>query len=215
MAEGINPTLHTAGLAGLESAINRALALAPGGASVLSGLQGQVFALHCTAPAVDVFLQPVADGIRLMGIYDGPVTTSIRGEAADFAELATATDPAATLINGHLELRGDSSALIALQQSLSTLEIDWEAPLVDALGDVAGHQLATLLRGAFSWSRQAASSLTRQLDEFIHEEARLSPPRLELEDFYRDVRDLDLRVERLASRIERARRKLRSMSGKG
>lgn len=214
MAEGINPTLHTAGLAGLESAINRALALAPRGAAALSELNGQVFALHCTAPAVDVFLQPVDDGIRLMGIYDGPVTTSIRGEAADFAELATATDPAAALINGNLELRGDSSALIALQKSLSALEIDWEAPLVDALGDVAGHQLATLLRGAFSWSRQAASSLTRQLDEFIHEEARLSPPRLELEDFYRDVRDLDLRVERLASRLERAGRKLRSMSGK-
>ncbi len=163
MTEGINPTLHTAGLAALETAINRAVALAPGGAAVLSHMHEQVFALHCTAPPVDVFLQPVADGVRLMGLYDGPVTTSIRGEAADFAELATATDPAATLINGNLELRGDSSALIALQKTLSTLEIDWEAPLVDALGDVAGHQLATLLRGAFSWSRQAASSLTRQL----------------------------------------------------
>lgn len=213
MSQGINPTLHTAGLAALEAALNRALALAPGGAAALSGQEQQVFALHCTAPAVDVYLEPLAEGVRLMGVYDGPVTTSIRGKAEDFAELATATDPAATLINGNLELRGDSTALIELQKTLSTLEVDWEAPLVDALGDVAGHQLATALRGAFSWSRQAGDSLARQLEEFIHEEARLSPPRLELEDFYSDVRDLDLRVERLASRVQRARRKLRSLAG--
>ena len=214
MERGINPTLHTAGLAALETALNRALALAPGGAAVLAELDRQVFALHCTAPTVDVYLQPADGGVRLMGVYDGPVTTSIRGEASDFAELTTSSDAAATLINGNLELRGDSAALIDLQKSLSTLELDWEAPLVDALGDVAGHQMATLLRGAFSWSRQAATSLSRQLEEFIHEEARLCPPRLELEDFYGDVRELDLRVERLASRVQRARRKLRSLTGR-
>lgn len=214
MTQGINPTLHTAGLAALEAALNRALTMAPGSAAALADLDGQVFALHSTAPVLDVYLQPAEGGVRLMGVYEGPVTTSIRGEATDFAELATAADPAATLINGRLELRGDSAALIDLQKNLSSLEVDWEAPLVNALGDVAGHQLATLLRGAFSWSRQAAGSLGRQLEEFIHEEARLSPPRLELEDFYRDVRDLELRVERLESRLQRTRRKLQSLAGR-
>ncbi len=212
MAEGINPTLHTAGLAALESTLNRALDLAPGAAAALAPLDGQVFALHCTAPALDVYLQPLESGIRLMGVYEGDVTTSIRGEASDFSELAMSSDPAATLINGKLALRGDSSALIELQRALSSLEIDWEAPLVDSLGDVAGHQVATVLRGAFSWGQQAASSLGRQIEEFIHEEARLSPPKLELEDFYRDVRELDLRVERLGSRLQRARRKLRTLA---
>ena len=60
-------------------------------------------------------------------------------------------------------------------------------------------------------SRQASSSLTRQLDEFIHEEARLSPPRLELEDFYQDIQALGLRVERLQSRADRLRKKLQKL----
>ena len=38
MAQGINPTLHTAGLAALEAALNRALALAPGSAAALAEL---------------------------------------------------------------------------------------------------------------------------------------------------------------------------------
>lgn len=211
MSGDINPTVHTAALAALEATLNRALELAPGSRQELERLSDCVFALHCTAPVVDVYLQPSAQGIRLMGIHDGEVTTSVRGEASDFTELATSKDPTATLINGKLELQGDSAPLIELQQILANLDPDWEAPLVNTLGDVTGHQLAQMLRGAFSWGRQASDSLGRQLDEFIHEEARLSPPRLELEDFYQDVRDLGLRVERLQSRTERLRKRLRAL----
>ena len=213
MSKGINPTLHTAALAAIESGLNRALQLAPATAEELNLLQDCIFALHCTAPEVDIYLQPTASGIRLMGIHEGPVTTSVRGEASDFAELATAKDPAATLINGSLELQGDSAPLIELQKTLASLDMDWEAPLVDTLGDVAGHQLAQMVRAALGWGSQASSSLTRQLGEFIHEEARLTPPRLELEDFYRDVQDLGLRVERLQSRTERLRRRFQKLQG--
>ena len=214
MTGEINPTLHTAGLAAVEAAINRALELAPAGATALASLDDCVFALHCTAPVVDVYLQPQGQQIRLMGIYEGMPTTSIRGEASDFTELATSSDPAATLINGGLELHGDSAPLLELQAILSDLDVDWEAPLVGALGDVAGHQLAQMLREAFSWGKQASASFGRQLEEFIHEEARLSPPRLELEDFYRDVQDLGLRVERLESRAARLRKRLRQRAEK-
>ncbi|MBK6739171.1 MAG: SCP2 sterol-binding domain-containing protein [Haliea sp.] len=208
MSAAVDPTLHTAALAALEAAVNRALALSPHSLVELARLEDCVFALHCTAPALDFYLQPGAQGIRLTGYHDGGVTTSIRGTAADFTELATSKDPTATLINGALELEGDSGPLLELQHILAGLDMDWEAPLVNALGDVAGHQLAEMLRSAFAWGKQASASLGRQLNEFIHEEARLSPPRLELEDFYRDVQELALRVDRLQSRTERLRQRL-------
>ena len=207
----IDPALHTAALATLERAVNQALELSPGGSKALATLADNVFALHCTAPPLDAYLQPGNGNIRLMGFYDGPVTTSVRGSASDFAELATAKDPTAALINGALELRGDSAPLIELQKIITQLEVDWEAPLVTALGDVAGHQLAQMLRGAYSWGRQASTGLERQLEEFIHEEARLSPPRLELEDFYSDVQQLALRVERLESRTQRLRKRMQKL----
>jgi ubiquinone biosynthesis protein UbiJ len=95
-----------------------------------------------------------------------------------------------------------------MQRVVSELDIDWEAPLVDTLGDVAGHRLAVALRGLFSFGRDAGRSLARQLDEFVHEEARLTPPRAELEDFYSDVQALGLAVDRLGARLERARARL-------
>jgi ubiquinone biosynthesis protein UbiJ len=205
-----DPTLHTAVLAALEAAANRALDLAPTGRAAMAPLEDRVFAFHCTAPALDCYLHPGAHGIRLTGIHQGPVTTRLTGTASDFAELAQSEDPAATLVNGGLTLDGDSAPLLELQRLLATLEIDWEAPLVDTLGDVAGHQLAQMLRQAFSWGKQASASLTRQLGEYLQEEARLSPPRLEVEDFYRDVRELGLRVDRLESRARRLRQRLQT-----
>lgn len=213
MSAAVDPTLHTAALAALEAALNRALALSPHSLAELARLEGCVFALHCTAPALNFYLQPGSQGMRLTGYHSGPVTTSIKGAAADFTELASSRDPTATLINGALELEGDSAPLIELQRILTGLDMDWEAPLVDALGDIAGHQLAEVLRSAFAWGKQASTSLARQLQEFIQEEARLSPPRLELEDFYRDVQELDLRVERLQSRTERLRQRLQKLRG--
>lgn len=213
MANSLSPTLVTAVLAALETGLNRALELAPEAKSALEPLQDDVFAMHCTSPELDVYLQPEAGGLRLMSVYEGPVTTSVRGVASDFAELVTSGDPAATLINGRLELEGDSAPLLELRKIIAGLDMDWEAPLVAAMGDVAGHQFAQMLRATYGWGKQASGSFARQLEEFIHEEARLSPPRLELEDFYRDVQALGVRVERLQSRANRLRKRLQKLRG--
>jgi len=199
----VNPTLHTAATAALEQALNRALQLDPRSGEQLATLSGKVFQLRCSNPVLELFLFPDATGIKLMGYWDGEITTGISGRAADFADLATAADPTAALINGNLELSGDSAPLIELQSILAGLDMDWEAPLVSNLGDVVGHQLAQGLRGLFGWGQQASASVIRQLDEFIHEEARLAPPRQEVEDFYQDLEQLNLRVDRLQARLRK------------
>ena len=197
--------MQTAAVAALETAVNRALGLDPVGTRRIGELQGQVFRLECTEPLLDVYLLPRETGVTLASRHDGAVTTAIRGTARDFAELATAEDPAAALINGNIELTGDSGPLMDLQRAIASLQLDWEAPLVDTLGDVVGHQLAEGLRGLFSWGRQASGSISRQLEEFIHEEARIAPCRDEVEDFFQDVEALAQRVERLQARLKRLR----------
>jgi ubiquinone biosynthesis protein UbiJ len=196
-----DPTVHTAAIATLEVAINRALELDPSGSAQLASLEGKIFQFSCLSPELDIYISTDGNRLKLAGYWEGEVTAAIRGNASDFADLATATDPTAALINGNLELKGDSAPLIELQKILANLDMDWEAPLVKAFGDIAGHQLAQALRGLFSWGQQASTSFLRQLEEFIHEEARLAPPRLEVEDFYQDVQQLNQRVDRLQARI--------------
>jgi ubiquinone biosynthesis protein UbiJ len=198
-----DPALRTAGLAALEGAINRALKLDSAALRRIEALQGQVFHLQCTSPALDCYVAPGRGGVRLMGHWEGDCETTISGAASDFAELAGAADPAAALINGDLALEGDSAPLLELQGIITSLDVDWEAPLVDTLGDVVGHQVAEGLRGLSGWGKGASTNLVRQLSEFLQEEARLSPPRLEVEDFYKDLERLNLRLDRLAARLRK------------
>jgi ubiquinone biosynthesis protein UbiJ len=196
----------------MELAINRALELDPMARQKLASLNEQQFRLSCTAPELDIVVAPTAAGLSLFGFYEGEVTTTLRGELSDFSRLIGSNDPAGELINGNLELEGDSAPLIELQKIISGLDMDWEAPLVANLGDVAGHQIAQILRGAWVWGKQTGNSLNRQLEEFIHEEARIAPPALEMEDFFSDVTQLGQRVDRLNARLQRLRARIDSLT---
>ena len=204
-----DPAVISGVLSALEVAIARALELAPAASRDLQEMAGTVLAVECTAPQIEVFLIVTPEGgLHLQQYSELDVTTRVRGPAESFFALATAEDPAATLINSKLEIIGNTAPLIALQQIITQMDLDWEAPLVDGLGDVVGHQLAQLLRGLLSWGEQAHSSLRRQLSEYILEEGRLSPPAAELEQFYQGVDSLALRVDRLQSRLKRLARRI-------
>ncbi len=204
-----DPAILSGAFAGLEAAVNRALMLAPASAKDLAEMAGTMIAIECTAPKLEVFITIEPSGLlHFAGYNENQPATRMRGALKHFIELATAEDPAATLINSDLEILGNSAPLIALQQIITRMDVDWEAPLVDVLGDVAGHQMAQLLRGVFGWGGQAAKSLRRQLSEFILEEGRLSPPAAELEHFYSEVQALGLRVDRLQSRLQRLSKRI-------
>ena len=66
-----------------------------------------------------------------------------------------------------------------------------------------GHQIAETLRRMFSWSEGARKSLKRQLSEYLLEEGRLTPPKLELEHFFEGVQTLSMQVERAQAKVER------------
>lgn len=204
----MNPTLHTAALAALEGAINRALKLDPATRQALGELEGRVFLLELTGTGADIYLLPDRQGLQLRGFFDGPVDTHVIGSMADFVELISADDAASTLINGAIKLSGDSAPLLQLQSILHRLDLDWEGSLAGLIGDLPAHQLGRMVRGSLRWGQQAVTSLNRQIEEFLHEEARLLPPAAELQDFYEAVSGLSLSVDRLEARLQRQQQRV-------
>ena len=173
-----DPALISAALAGIERALNQAIALSPTSHDELAGLAGTVLGVEVTTVDLTVYLDIISGTeARLMTHCELPTAAFVRGTVEDFASLASSKDPAAVLINSGIELEGNSGSLIALQQVISHMDIDWEAPLVATLGDVVGHQIAETLRSMFRWGESAHSSLRRQISEFVLEEARLTPPK--------------------------------------
>ena len=147
-----------------EAAIARAIALSPGTAGQLAQLHHVELAIACTNPTIDVFLVINGDGeINVSSYRETEPTVCISGSSSAFLKVASASDPAEALINGNIKITGDTAVLLTLQNVLSDLNIDWEAPMVDLLGPIIGHQLANLLRGLTTTSKVAHQSARRQL----------------------------------------------------
>ena len=197
-----DPALLSAALAGAERALNQTIALTPTSHQELEALSGTLLGIDITSLDLTLFIDMISGTeIALLAHCERRPDAFVRGTVEDFAALVASDDPAATLINSGIELEGSSSKLITLQQIVSKMDVDWEAPLVDALGDVMGHQLAQALRAMFHWSESARASLKRQLSEYLLEEGKLTPPKAELEHFYDSVQSLSLRVERAQSQV--------------
>lgn len=197
----------------IEAAINEAISLSLGTREALSQKAGICIAIHCSSPAVNVYFFVSDSGsISLQNYSESETTVSLSGSWRDFQAVAAADDTAGALVNSNITVTGDTAALIEIQQIVSDMDIDWEAPLVASLGHVAGHQLANALRGFWRWRTDSHERLTRQVSEFIIEEGRLSPSKHEIDAFLGDVDDIVLKVDRLESRIKRLQRQLKPAS---
>ena len=199
----MNPTVHTAAIAALEHAINQALKLDPGAQQAVAQMQGKVFKLDLTGTSINLFLLPTESGMQLRGFIDGPVDTHVAGSVADFVELVSSADAPSTLINGGIQISGDSAPLLQLIDALQALNLDWELSLSRIIGDIPAHQIGQLVRGGLRWGKHTADSLARQAEEFLHEESRLLPPQAELNQFYDAIAQLGLSTDRLEARLQR------------
>lgn len=201
-------SLNTAAMAGLERAINAALGMDARTQESIGKLAGKVLKIEITVPALCAFVIPGTAGVRVAGHHEERPDCTVSGASSDFIALLLAADKPAALVNGKLKVAGDSALLLSLEQALATLDVDWEQPLATVIGDVPAHQVGRLARGSAEFGRRARSSFERHLEEFIHEEARLAPPRAEVEDFFADLRALANRSARLEAGLRRLGRRV-------
>lgn len=193
----------TALLAGVELGLNRVLALDSTALPRLARLSGQVIAVDCTAPALQLFILPSGEGLQLAGQWAGEADCRLRAPATSLLRLATGQDKTAVLHSPEVELDGDSAALLELAGILQDLELDWEYELSRWLGPVASTLLAGHLRSRANLAANGAASLKQDLADYLAEEARTLVGQREAEVRFAELDQLKLALDRLEARIER------------
>jgi ubiquinone biosynthesis protein UbiJ len=193
--------ITAAALASAEKIINTALRYDPATRIGLVRLSGKILAVNITAPiAVTLFVMPLDEEIQLMANWDGDVDTRLSGSLMALLQLST-TEVHNLKYSG-VTVAGDLGLLADLQALLKNLDIDWEDMLSQFTGDIIGHQTAELIRTKFGWVKDRARSAQRLTKEFLTEELRALPSKPELSDFYRQVDEVRLAVDRAAARVE-------------
>ncbi len=191
-----------AAFAVLETVLNRYIRLDPTALRRLAPLHGKLIRLHIRGVEVDLYLIPAPDGIQLYSQFDGEPDCTLSGAPLAFARLVGG-ERADQLFAGAVEIRGDSETGQRFGDVLADLDIDWEEQVSRLTGDVAAHQIGAGARAAGRWGRQAIDTLPADLAEYLQEEARLLPTRIEIEELACAVDLLRDDVERLAARIQR------------
>lgn len=195
-------------LAAVETAFNRYLALDPENAANLCRLQGKVIEIELRGVWRRLFLLPQTDSVMVLGDYEGDADATISGSPLALMAMHHPGNRSRSLFSGEVEIRGDAGIGQALQRILDDMDIDWEEMLSRYTGDVVAHQLGNLVRGANGWLRRSAGVLEQDVGEYLQEEARSLPPRLEVRDFMDDVDAARSDVDRLEARVKRLEARL-------
>ncbi len=190
----------------LEQAMNKTLQLDADWSAKLAPLSNKLIALFITSFEMQLFIEFTPSGIHLSSTSSRDADTLIRSSLLGLIRLARL--PAAEVrhaLNDQIQITGDLELGLQVKQLLSRLDLDWEGQLATLTGDVVAHQIGRWVRGGASRAQQIQTSIAAQCAEYLHEELRVLPPSEEVRDFFADIDELSLQVERLAAHINHYR----------
>ena len=195
-----NPLLVRLG-AGLEAALNRALALDP--AANLAALEGRRIGVELRGMNLALAIA-VRDGRLCVGPHwEASSDLNVRAAPASLLAFALRRGDDAPLPPGKVEISGDAQLARTLEKIARDFRPDFEEAFAKAFCDVAGVALARAFRGAFAYVRESAQALAQDTAEFLREESRDLVAPAEMETFLDDVDALRERADRLDARIAR------------
>ncbi len=190
----------------LQQAINSALQWDADLPLKLQPLQGKLVQLMIRPFNQSIIIAFTATTIHLTTASSHPADTIIHGTPFGLMRLGlTPADQVRSLLNDQLHIEGDFELGLQVKQLFSTLDLDWEAQLAHLTGDVLAHQVGRLVRGGINRVQGIHANLKTQCSEYLHEELQLFPPVEEINDFYADIDELSLRVERLEAHLNHYR----------
>lgn len=205
----MNPLLISALSAPVEALINAVLAQDPVAAMRLGRLQGRTLRVHCTGPLDwSVTLVVREQRIALRAISEAEPDAAINASAAAFLRLLFSNRQTDALFSPDIAISGDTQVLQDLHSILGSLDIDWEDHFGRVFGDIPTWQASQTLQKSQEWMRDTTSSLLDDVEEYLHEEARILPTASELNRFSDRIDALTLGLDRIAARQSRLRDQL-------
>ncbi|KTD49323.1 Protein YigP [Legionella quateirensis] len=189
-------------LKALQKAINQAMSLDDAMPEKLLALNGKVLEMVITPLNVHFFIQFMNGEMLLLDQYEGHADTVIHSNPIGLIRLSLLPpSKARSLFNDKIRMSGDIEFGQQVKTLFDEMDIDWEGHLAHFTGDVVAHQIGSFIRKGMEFKNQFSESMRHNVTEFLQEELRIIPSRNELEDFYNDVDELSLNVERLQAHV--------------
>ncbi|HAT3858571.1 TPA: hypothetical protein I9781_001442 [Legionella pneumophila] len=189
-------------LKALQTAINQAMKLDEQMPQKLQKLDGKTLEMVITPLNVNFYIRFKGSEMQLLHRIDGRPDTIIHSNPIGLIRLSLLpTSKARSLFNDKIRISGDIELGQSVKKLFDEIDIDWEGHLAHFTGDVVAHQIGSFVRKGLAFKNQFSTSMQQNITEFLQEELRICPSRNELEDFFAEVDELVLSVDRLQAHI--------------
>jgi ubiquinone biosynthesis protein UbiJ len=183
-----------------ERLLNRNIAASGRARALLAELAGRSMEVRFTATPLRIRLAASPEALSVVPAGEEAADAVIEGTPLAFLRLASG-DAAQSIRAGGMEVRGDAEIAEGFRRLLDAARPDLEEELSRLTGDVPAHYAARFAREALDFGRRAGDTLARNFAEYLTEESRDLPVRLEAEEFIEDVDRLRESVDRLEARV--------------
>ena len=192
-------------IAAIESLLNQHIQKSSTAQDRLFALAGRSLAINIRN--FDIKLQLDAEQTRLevSMISDDSIvatTATISGTPLTLLSLLNVSTLADFRAAG-VEFSGDIQTAEAFAELLRLARPDLEEELSHLVGDIVAHKMARSVRRVKGWGTRAIDALTMDTSEFLQEEIRQLPPRVEVESFSREVERLREDTDRTVQRVDK------------
>lgn len=184
----------------LQKAINQALMLDESMPQKIKAFDDRVLEIIISPLNVNFFIRFAGGELRLMPLYEGVVDTIIHSSPLGLIRLSVLpASKVRSLFNDNVRMSGNIEFGQQVKQLFDNLDIDWEGHLARFTGDVVAYQVGSLVRQGLEFKRQLGESLRMNITDYLQEELRVFPPREAVNDFFNDIDELSLQLERLTA----------------
>ncbi|WP_392538358.1 SCP2 domain-containing protein [Legionella sp. 227] len=189
-------------LKALQIAINKAAKLDEQMPVKLKALDNKTLEMIISPLNVNFFILFKDGEIILLDCYDKEADTIIHSNPLGLIRLSLLpASKARSLFNDKIRMTGDTELGQQVKKLFDEMDIDWEGHLAHFTGDVVAHQIGAFVRKGISFKKKIEESMRQNVSEYFQEELRVTPTQDELEDFFAEVDELSLSVERLQAHV--------------
>lgn len=189
-------------LKALQIAINKAAKLDEQMPARLNAFDNKTLEIIISPLNVNFFIHFKDGEIVLLDCYDREADTVIHSNPLGLIRLSLLpASKARSLFNDKIRITGDTELGQQVKKLFDEMDIDWEGHLAQFTGDVVAHQIGSFVRKGMAFKKKLDESLQQNVSEYLQEELRVMPTKYELEDFFAEVDELSLSVERLQAHV--------------
>ena len=199
--------LAEATLKRISQTLNAIILLDPEFIAELKVLDGHTIRIIVLGLDLKLDLFPYLQGIDLRLADESQLAeVTVSGPPLSLLSLLISENKLQKGFGSDVQVAGDAQLARTLSEVIAKLDIDWEEVLARQIGDIPAHQIGKWFRSVSSWRKRLHESWETAAGEYLQEEARHLPTRIETEHFMDEVDSLSDAVERLQARLCNAKR---------